>query len=230
MSNAAASGGYYISMNSERIFANPMTLTGSIGVFGIKFDASEFAKSYGVTGDYHPRGSHAAAENPLTPLTPGMNENIARTVRDYYDYFKAIVATGRAMSVDDVEEVARGRVWTGEQAREVGLVDSLGGLDRAVSYAWRAYATTDRVEVDHYPRISSMWDVLLSSRGSSSYTDILRASFAVMLGFGDGDGKRGSVEKLLGGLSELKFAKKPHFMVTMDAETAIDVIMKGDRL
>lgn len=225
MSNAAASGGYYISMNSERIFANPMTLTGSIGVFGIKFDASEFAKSYGVTGDYHPRGSHAAAENPLTPLTPGMKENIARTVRDYYDYFKAIVATGRAMSVDDVEEVARGRVWTGEQAREVGLVDSLGGLDRAVSYARRSYATTDRVEVDHYPRRSSMWDVLLSSRGSS-----LRASFAVMLGFGDGGSERGSVEKLLGGLSELKFAKKSHFMVTMDEETAIDAIMKGDRL
>jgi protease-4 len=230
MSNAAASGGYYISMNSERIFANPMTLTGSIGVFGIKFDASEFAKSYGVTCDYHPRGSHAAAENALTPLTPGMKENIARTVRDYYDYFKAIVATGRAMPVDDVEEVARGRVWTGEQAKEVGLVDSLGGLDRAVSYARRAYATTDRVEVDHYPRISSMWDVLLSSRGSSSYTDIFRASFAVMLGFGDGGGERGSVETLLDGLSELKFAKKPHFMVTMDEETAIDVIMKGDRL
>ena len=227
MSNAAASGGYYIAMSSKRIFANPMTLTGSIGVFGIKFDASEFAKNYGVTGDYHPRGSHAAAENPLTPLTPGMKENIARTVRDYYDYFKAIVATGRAMSVDDVEEVARGRVWTGEQAREVGLVDSLGGLDRAVSYARKTYATTDRVEVDHYPRRSSMWDVLQSSRGSS-YMNILRASFAVMLGFGDGGSERGSVEKLLGGLSELKFAKTPHFMLTMDEETAIDVIMKGD--
>jgi protease-4 len=227
MSNAAASGGYYIAMSSKRIFANPMTLTGSIGVFGIKFDASEFAKSYGVTGDYHPRGSHAAAENPLTPLTPGMKENIARTVRDYYDYFKAIVATGRAMSVDDVEEVARGRVWTGEQAREVGLVDALGGLDRAVSYARKTYATTDRVEVDHYPRRSSMWDVLQSSRGSS-YMNILRASFAVMLGFGNGGSERGSVEKLLGGLSELKFAKTPHFMLTMDEETAVDVIMKGD--
>jgi protease-4 len=221
MSNAAASGGYYISMNSERIFSNPMTLTGSIGVFGIKFDASEFAKSYGVTGDHYPRGSLAAAENPLTPLTPGMKENIVRTVRDYYDYFKAIVATGRSMSVDDVEEVARGRVWTGEQAREVGLVDALGGLDRAVSYARRAYATTDRVEVVHYPRKFSLWEVLLSSRGSSSYADVLRALFVVAMGLADGGSERGPVEKLIGGFYELKFANKPHFMLAMDEETAI---------
>jgi protease-4 len=71
MSNAAASGGYYISMNSEKIFANPTTYIESIGVFGIKFDASEFAKSFGVTGDYYPHGSHAAAMHLLTPLTPG---------------------------------------------------------------------------------------------------------------------------------------------------------------
>ena len=131
-------------MNSEKIFANPTTYTGSIGVFGIKFDASEFAKSFGVTGDYYPHGSHAAAMHPLTPLTPGTQKNIERMVLDYYEYFKAIVAAGRSLSVDDVEEVARGRVWTGDQAREVGLVDALSGLDRAISYAKRTHATTSR--------------------------------------------------------------------------------------
>ena len=128
MSNAAASGGYYIAMNSEKIFAHPTTLTGSIGIFGVKFDASEWAKSYGIRGDYYPHGSHAAAIHPLTPLTKGTKDNIARFVLDYYDYFKSIVATGRSMSAEEVEKVAQGRVWTGEQAKEIGLVDGLGGL------------------------------------------------------------------------------------------------------
>ena len=228
MSNAAASGGYYISMSSKKIFANPTTYTGSIGVFGIKFDASEFAKSYGVTGDHYPRGNHAAAMHPLTPLTPVTKKNIERTVLDYYDYFKAVVAAGRSLSMDDVEEVSRGRVWTGEQAREVGLVDALGGLDRAVSYTKRAYATTERVEVDHFPRKFSLLQLLSGLESSSSYADVCRASLAVMLGLGDGDNERGSLIKLLCDLSELKFAKKPHFMMTMDEETAIDIITKGD--
>jgi protease-4 len=228
MSNAAASGGYYISMNSEKIFANPTTYTGSIGVFGIKFDASEFAKSFGVTGDYYPHGSHAAAMHPLTPLTPGTQKNIERMVLDYYEYFKAIVAAGRSLSVDDVEEVARGRVWTGDQAREVGLVDALGGLDRAISYAKRVHATTERVEVDHYPRKSSLLEGLLSSGGSRSHADVVRASFAMLMGFGDGGKELRQGEKFLGQLSEMKFANMPYFMLTMDEETAIDVIMKGD--
>ncbi len=133
MSNAAASGGYYIAMESEKIFANSTTLTGSIGVFGIKFDASKWANSYGITGDYYPHGSHGASLHPLTPLTPRMKNNIARIVLDYYDYFKGIVSTGRSLSINEVEEVAKGRVWTGEQAKEVNLVDAIGGLDRAVS-------------------------------------------------------------------------------------------------
>ena len=228
MSNAAASGGYYISMNSKKVFASSTTHTGSIGVFGIKFDASEFANSYGVTGDYYPRGSHAAAMHPLTPLTPGTKKNIERMVLDYYDYFKTIVAAGRSLSVDDVEDVARGRVWTGEQAREVGLVDALGGLDRAISYAKRAYATTERVEVDYFPRKSSMLQLFSGLGSSASYVEVCQASLAVLMGLGDGDKERGLVEKLLCELSGLKFAtKKPHFMLTMDEETAMDIITKG---
>jgi len=87
MSNSAASGGYYVAMNSEKIFANPTTLTGSIGVFGIKLDASRMAASYGIYGDSHPYDSHATANNPLTPLTTNTKKNIARQVLEYSSNF-----------------------------------------------------------------------------------------------------------------------------------------------
>ena len=99
MSNLAASGGYYISTNSEKIFAHPTTITGSIGVFGVKIDASDWSKSYGIYGDYFPRESHGAAFHPLIPLTEGMKDNLARTTLATYDYFKNIVASGRSLTI-----------------------------------------------------------------------------------------------------------------------------------
>jgi len=229
MSNAAASGGYYIAMNSEKIFAQPTTLTGSIGVFGVKLDASKWAKSYGVRSDCYPHGSHAAAMNPLTPLTTGTKENIARIVLDYYDYFKSIVATRRFLSDEQVEEVAQGRVWTGEQAKEVGLVDALGGLDRAISYAKAAHTNSDEVEIEHWPRSSFRLEDLpkLISGQPSSDVDFAQALLAVTMGLED-NVKSGSVEQLLKNLTELKFAEKPHFMLTIDEKTALDLIMDGE--
>jgi protease-4 len=132
-------------MNLKQIFTNPMTLLGSIRIFGIKFNANFIFKSYSVTGNYYPQRSHATAENPMTSLTPDMKTAIAQRARDYYCYFEAIVATGQSMLVNNVEEVARGHVWTGKQASEVDLIDALGGVDRAVLYAKRAYATMDWV-------------------------------------------------------------------------------------
>jgi ClpP class serine protease len=229
MSNAAASGGYYIAMNSEKIFANPTTITGSIGVFGIKFDASKLANDYGITTDEYPRGSHATTLNPLTPLTPDTKDNITRIIQDYYNYFKAIVSTGRSLSLDDVEKVAQGRVWTGEQAKEVGLVDAIGGLDRAVSYAKKTHAMTEHVEVDYYPRKLSLMEQLGLVKGPMSYVDVLRASVVVMMGFGDGFIEPGStLHQFLRELTNVKLSTSPHFMMTMDEETALDVILKGE--
>ncbi|EED95006.1 hypothetical protein THAPSDRAFT_261589, partial [Thalassiosira pseudonana CCMP1335] len=155
MANYAASGGYYISTNAERIFAQPTTLTGSIGVYGIKFDASQWAKSYGIRSDYYPHGSHGATVHPLTPLTQSMKLNLDRTTLGYYDYFKSIVAKGRSLSPQQVESIAQGRVWTGEQAKEVGLVDAIGGLERAISYVKSAHTTTEKVQVEYWPKKSS---------------------------------------------------------------------------
>lgn len=230
MSNAAASGGYYISMNSARIFANATTLTGSIGVFGIKFDASKWANRYGITGDHYPHGSHGAALHPLTPLTPSMKNNIARIVLDHYDYFKGIVATGRSLSMNEVEEVAQGRVWTGEQAKEVGLVDAIGGLDRAVSYAKRTHTNTDHVEVLHYPKRQSIFEDLPETFSSqqSWYARIVQPIFTKLLLSDDDVSNQTSTENLLDKVSVLSFANKPHIMLTMDETTAIDVILRGE--
>lgn len=231
MSNAAASGGYYIAMHSEKVFANSTTLTGSIGVFGIKFDASKWANGYGITGDYYPHGSHGAALNPLTPLTPSMKNNISRIVLDYYDYFKGIVSIGRSLSINEVEEVAQGRVWTGEQAKEVGLVDAIGGLDRAVSYAKRTHTNTDHVEVHHYPKRHSLFN---DRPDNFSYQQlwcakIVQSMLTKFFVSGYDVSKPLSTEYHVNdAVSGLSFMNKPHIMLTMDEATAIDFILKGE--
>lgn len=226
MSNYCASGGYYISTSSEKVFAHPSTITGSIGVFGVKFDASEWAGTYGVRGDHWPRGSHAAAMHPLAPLTPRAKENISRVVLDYYDYFKAIVAAARGMSPREVEAVAQGRVWTGEQAKEVGLVDAMGGLERAVSYAKAAHTTTAKVDVEHWPKRNFGLKGLLG-RDPSVVADAVQSFLAAVTGQEEVDKPETAVE-LLDALTELKFAEKLHFLLAMDEKTALDIIMRGE--
>ena len=212
MSNSAASGGYYIAMNSEKIFANPTTLTGSIGVFGIKLDASKMAASYGIYGDSHPYDSHATANNPLTPLTTNTKKNIARQVLEYYDYFKGIVATNRALSLEAVEQVAQGKVHTGEQAKEVGLVDELGGLDRAISYAKIIHAETKQIDIEHWPkRVSNL-------------QELVRNFFSARLE-AEPSQSESYIEQLLNEAADLSFTEKTHFLMTMDDKSALDMIM-----
>ena len=211
MSNSAASGGYYVAMNSEKIFASPTTLTGSIGVFGIKLDASKMAASYGIYGDSHPYDSHATANNPLTPLTNNTKKNIARKVLEYYDYFKGIVATNRALSLEAVEQVAQGKVHTGEQAKEVGLVDELGGLDRAISYAKTTHADTKQIDVEYWPkRVFKLQDLFFNF-----FSARLEVESSHSL----------SIEQLLNEAADLSFTEKTHFLMTMDDKSALDMIM-----
>jgi protease-4 len=218
MSNAAASGGYYISTSCEKIFANPTTTTGSIGVFGIKFDASEWGKDYGIRSDHYPHGSHAASLNPLVPLTPGTKDNISRMVAGFYDYFKNIVATGRSMSVDEVERVAQGRVWTGEQAKENGLVDALGGLDRAISYAKSTHTKSESVDVEYWPRKKGLWDLISGKESLAEAITLVKNS----------TDETDTIVHFLNEMSKLKFAERPHFMLTIDEKTALDLILGGD--
>ena len=119
----AASGGYYVATHSDRIFALPTTITGSIGVFGIKFDATGLGRQYGVEVQHVTSGGkHSLTYNIFAPLTKAVKRNLLRNVDRVYSYFKEIVAENRNLTLQEVEAIAKGRVWTGLQGRHVGLV------------------------------------------------------------------------------------------------------------
>lgn len=166
MGNVAASGGYYIATNCDRIFSLPTTVTGSIGVFGIKLDFAQMAGQYGITRQYISTGTHSNTYDPLSPLTKPMKRNFERNVDRYYHYFKTIVSEGRRLPMESVEEIAQGRVWTGEQAKVIGLVDELGGLHRAIAYAQRNYTGGDAV-VEAWPKPKSMYERLMNAMKST---------------------------------------------------------------
>ncbi|HEV3469819.1 MAG TPA: signal peptide peptidase SppA [Pyrinomonadaceae bacterium] len=137
MSDLAASGGYYVSAGANRIVAQPLTLTGSIGVFAYKPVVKGFYDWVGISSEYVMRGKNAGIFRETEPFTPEERKTFEGLINHYYwDEFVPKVAQGRKFpSVEAVHEIAQGRVWTGAQARERGLVDEFGGLDRAVEVA-----------------------------------------------------------------------------------------------
>ena len=135
MGDAAASGGYYVACPADVIVALPATLTGSIGVFGGKFVVRDLLERFGLTTGTVEHGAHALMYSARRGFSDAERERLAATIDSIYDDFVAKVATGRQRPVAEIEEVARGRVWTGRDAREVGLVDELGGLRDAVRIA-----------------------------------------------------------------------------------------------
>jgi len=136
MSDLAASGGYYVSMGANRIVAQPLTLTGSIGVFAYKPVMKEFYDWVGVSSEYLLRGKNAGMFRETERFTDEERQHFERIINHYYwNEFIPKVARGRGRDTEYVHSVAQGRVWTGEQAKERGLVDEFGGLDRAVEVA-----------------------------------------------------------------------------------------------
>lgn len=136
MGSTAASGGYYISAPADSIVADPLTVTGSIGVFGVLVDASGlFENHLGVTFDDVQTSPYADMFSGLRPLRPAEEERVQAYVDTTYATFLRRVADGRDMAVSEIDSVARGRIWTGRQALEQGLVDVLGNLDDAVTLA-----------------------------------------------------------------------------------------------
>lgn len=135
MGNTAASGGYYISSNADYIFAEPNTITGSIGVFGMLPNATELANRWGVNAQHVETHKNAANYSIFSPMKEKTREVIKENIEEIYDTFVERVATGRKMSKAQVDSIAQGRVWTGTMAKEIGLVDNLGGLQDAIAYA-----------------------------------------------------------------------------------------------
>lgn len=144
MSDLAASGGYYISCAADKIYANPTTITGSIGVFGmIPNMGGAFEKHLGVTFDEVATHSHAGKPDGMFAMNKFEIDAYNESITAIYDDFTSKVAAGRGMTREQVEEVARGRVWSGEDALEVGLVDELGNLDDAIKYAVSLVSSED---------------------------------------------------------------------------------------
>jgi len=135
MGDVAASGGYYIAMNSNVIVAEPQTITGSIGVVGMVPVLEGLLTWIGIDPQRLTRGKRAAGFTTLQGLSDDDREMLRGYMKAFYDDFVAKVAAGRARTPAEIEPIARGRVWTGRKAKELGLVDELGGLDRAIAIA-----------------------------------------------------------------------------------------------
>ncbi len=135
MGDVAASGGYYLSMPSDWILAEPATLTGSIGVIAGKFSLKGLYERIGLTKETLDRGARAGAHSDYRPFTPEEREKLETEVRAYYDDFVEKAAEGRGLGLEETEAAARGRVWTGQQALSRRLVDELGGIVEAIAVA-----------------------------------------------------------------------------------------------
>lgn len=152
MGGYAASGGYYIAAPGTRIFANAGTLTGSIGVFYGKPDASRLLDRLGIDVEVYKTTDRADADAPYRPFTDSERAELERNLRQFYDLFLDRVATGRQMTKSSVDRVGQGRVWTGEQARDNGLVDEVGGLRQALAYARELGGLSSQAPIVELPR------------------------------------------------------------------------------
>jgi protease-4 len=171
MGEVAASGGYYIAAPADTIVAQPNTITGSIGIFGILFNVQELVNDkLGVTTDVVSTGELSDFMNMARPLSEVERTIIQSGVEDGYETFISRVAEGRGMHPDSVRKVASGRVWTGTQAKARGLVDVLGGLDTAIGIAAAKIKAGDDYRVVYYPESKPWFEELMMT-----FTDQVQA-------------------------------------------------------
>jgi protease-4 len=183
MSDVAASGGYYIAMPAHAIVAQPATLTGSIGVVMLKFVIDGTLKKLGMNMEGVSNGRYANLYSPVRAFTPEERAKVQAQMQATYDTFVEKAAEGRSTTPERIDAVGQGRVWTGRQAKQIGLVDELGGLERALVLArQRAKLPADgEVEVVVYPGRKSVYDFLRNPFGGSESS----AALGAMLGFRD---------------------------------------------
>ncbi len=160
MGDLAASGGYFVAMTGDPIVAYPNTLTGSIGVITAKLDLKGLYDKIGVEKQLLTRGQYADLDSDYEPLTGLNRDKITQEVMAFYDGFKQRVAKGRKKPMDQVETLAQGRVWTGEQAKQNGLIDELGGLDTAIELAKKRanIGAGEKITLVVYPPKQSILD------------------------------------------------------------------------
>ena len=174
MGGMAASGGYYISCAANHIFAEPTTLTGSIGIFGMVPDFSELmTEKVGLKFDVVKTNDMADLGSMGRPFNAAESAQMQKMVERGYDLFTKRVADGRGMSQDSVKMIAEGRVWTGEQGLEIGLVDELGNLDDAVAHAAKL-AEVENYRAVAYPAPANPFEQLLGDNKSGYLNSQLR--------------------------------------------------------
>ena len=174
MGDYAASGGYYIACGANTIVAEPTTLTGSIGVFGIIPNAAQLAKRMGATYDGVSTNKHSNMMGdvlsipllgigllPARPLNGDESAMVQASIQRFYDLFLSRVSEGRDQSKEEIDAIAQGRVWTGNQALQLGLVDELGGIETAIKKA-AALAEIEEYAINEYPALKDFWMSLLS--------------------------------------------------------------------
>lgn len=168
MGSVAASGGYYVASAAPVIFANPLTVTGSIGVFYGKADISELLKKIGVTVETYKTTPRADAESFYRPFTKEEMQELERKVWQFYEVFISRVAEGRGMTKEEVDAVGRGKVWTGRQAAENKLVDRLGGLRQALDLAREQAQLPFDAPIEELPvQRQNLLDLAMSLAGAS---------------------------------------------------------------
>lgn len=171
MSGCAASGGYYMSCGANYIFAEPMTVTGSIGIFGLIPDATALSQKIGMKFDgvSTNRNANFLLDLPFSTFTPEQSQKMQTRIDNGYMLFKSRVAAGRKLSMAAVEALAQGHVYTGADALKLKLVDELGGLDKAVAKAAQL-AKLKEYHAANYPAPEGLFDQLLASTGNSKGT------------------------------------------------------------
>jgi protease IV len=176
MGNYAASGGYYIACAADKIVAQPNTITGSIGVFGTIPNAGELMKEkMGITTDVVKTNQHSDMISLTRKMTDFERDLMQQYVEDAYDVFLDRVADGRNMTKEAIDEIGQGRVWTGENALEIGLVDELGGLQRAIEIAAELSGLENFRTVD-LPALTDPFQELLKSGSDNVRARILKST------------------------------------------------------
>jgi protease-4 len=173
MGGVAASGGYYVATPAARVFANPATITGSIGIFYGKADIAELLHRIGVGTETYKTAPRADAESIFRPYTEEEREELQRKVHQFYEVFLSRVSLGRHLEHDLVDKLGQGRVYTGEQAMKIRLVDELGGMRQALEYARKLAGLPEYAPVIELPvPDSSLIGRLLGIEGVSSQATI----------------------------------------------------------
>ena len=160
MGNLAASGGYYISCGANAIFAEPTTITGSIGVFGMLPNFSQLANKMGINAEQVNTHKNASGYSPFEPITDEYKSIALEGVERTYKTFVNRVANGRKMKFENVDAIGQGRVWTGSDALKIGLVDKLGNLDAAIKYA-ATLGKSKEYRVETYPEYEKNFNEIL---------------------------------------------------------------------